>query len=158
MDCSPTRALCPWDAPGKNTGVGCHALLQRIFLPGDQTHVCLRLLHRRRILYPVGHLGSSGHMRATKQWDCDGRFGGRVKWPTESDGSVSIRVTVSRDVYAEASRMTCRLLAHKGWCPLEREGSHLELVPSLGPAEFSVSVGWATGDLCGVWERELCWR
>ena len=27
-----TRLLCPWDAPGKNTGVGCHALLQRIFL------------------------------------------------------------------------------------------------------------------------------
>ena len=27
----PTRLLCPWDSPGKNTGVGCHALLQRIF-------------------------------------------------------------------------------------------------------------------------------
>ena len=24
----PSRPLCPWDAPGKNTGVGCHALLQ----------------------------------------------------------------------------------------------------------------------------------
>ena len=24
--------LCPWDYPGKNTGVGCHALLQGIFL------------------------------------------------------------------------------------------------------------------------------
>ena len=24
----PTRLLCPWDSPGKNTGVGCHALLQ----------------------------------------------------------------------------------------------------------------------------------
>ena len=22
------RLLCPWDSPGKNTGVGCHALLQ----------------------------------------------------------------------------------------------------------------------------------
>jgi len=28
----PTRLLCPWDSPGKNTGVGCHFLLQRIFL------------------------------------------------------------------------------------------------------------------------------
>ena len=27
-----TRLLCPWDSPGKNTGVGCHALLQRTFL------------------------------------------------------------------------------------------------------------------------------
>ena len=26
----PTRLLCPWDSPGKNTGLGCHALLQGI--------------------------------------------------------------------------------------------------------------------------------
>ena len=24
----PTRLLCPWDSPGKSTGVGCHFLLQ----------------------------------------------------------------------------------------------------------------------------------
>ena len=28
----PSRFLCPWDFPGKNTGVGCHFLLQGIFL------------------------------------------------------------------------------------------------------------------------------
>ena len=27
----PTRLLCPRNSPGKNTGVGCHALLQGIF-------------------------------------------------------------------------------------------------------------------------------
>ena len=27
----PTRFLCPWDSPGKNTGVGFHALLPGIF-------------------------------------------------------------------------------------------------------------------------------
>ena len=27
----PTRLLCPWDSPGKNTGVGYHFLLQGIF-------------------------------------------------------------------------------------------------------------------------------
>ena len=27
----PTRLLCVWDFPGKNTGVGCHTLLQGIF-------------------------------------------------------------------------------------------------------------------------------
>ena len=31
----PTRLLCPWYSPGKNTGVGCHFLLQGIF----PTHV-----------------------------------------------------------------------------------------------------------------------
>ena len=28
----PARLLYPWDFPGKNTGVGCHSLLQGIFL------------------------------------------------------------------------------------------------------------------------------
>ena len=28
----PAKLLCPWDFPGKNTGVGCHFLLQGIFL------------------------------------------------------------------------------------------------------------------------------
>ena len=27
----PTRLLCPWNSPGKNTGLGCHSLLQGIF-------------------------------------------------------------------------------------------------------------------------------
>ena len=28
----PTRLLCPWNSLGKNTGVGCHSLLQGILL------------------------------------------------------------------------------------------------------------------------------
>ena len=35
----PVRLLCPWDSPGKNTGVGCHVLLQGIFPPKDQTRI-----------------------------------------------------------------------------------------------------------------------
>ena len=31
VDCSPHRRLCPWDFPGKNTGMGCHFLLQGNF-------------------------------------------------------------------------------------------------------------------------------
>ena len=27
----PARLLCPWNSPGKNTGVGCHSLLQGVF-------------------------------------------------------------------------------------------------------------------------------
>ena len=27
----PTGLLCPWNSSGKNTVVGCHSLLQRIF-------------------------------------------------------------------------------------------------------------------------------
>ena len=54
----PTRVLCPWDSPGKNTGVGCHALLQGIFLTqGSNSHL-LCLLYCRWILYPLSHWGS----------------------------------------------------------------------------------------------------
>ena len=38
MDCSPPVSS-PWDSPGKNTGVGCHALLQGIFQTRNQTRV-----------------------------------------------------------------------------------------------------------------------
>ena len=33
MDLQLSRLLCPWDSPGKNTGVGCHVLPQGIFPP-----------------------------------------------------------------------------------------------------------------------------
>ena len=33
----PTRLLCTWDSPDKNTGVGCHALLQGIFSTQGET-------------------------------------------------------------------------------------------------------------------------
>ena len=35
----PSRFLCPWDFPGKNTGVGCHLFLQGIFPTRDWTCV-----------------------------------------------------------------------------------------------------------------------
>ena len=52
----PARLLCPWNSPSKNTGVGCHFLLQGIFPtqglnPG--------LLHHSQILYCLGHQGSN---------------------------------------------------------------------------------------------------
>ena len=31
VDCSPPCFFCPWDFPGKSTGVACHFLLQEIF-------------------------------------------------------------------------------------------------------------------------------
>ena len=37
----PARLLCPWDSPGKNTAVGCHALLQGIFSIQGSCLLCL---------------------------------------------------------------------------------------------------------------------
>ena len=46
----PARLLCPWDFPGKNTGVDCHALLQGIFPTQGSNPRLLRLLHCRQTL------------------------------------------------------------------------------------------------------------
>ena len=58
----PARLLHPWDPPGKNTGVGCYALLQGIFPtqglnPG--------LLHCRQVLYHLSHQRSPPSSRGT---------------------------------------------------------------------------------------------
>ena len=45
------RLLCPWDYPGKNTGVGRHFLLKGIFLTQRSNLRLLCLLHGRWILY-----------------------------------------------------------------------------------------------------------
>ena len=50
----PVRLLCPWDSPGKNTGVGCHSLLQGIF----QTQGSNPGLHCREILYWLSQQGN----------------------------------------------------------------------------------------------------
>ena len=44
----PTRFLCPWNSPVKNTGLGCHFLLQRIFPTQESSP---GLLHCRQVLY-----------------------------------------------------------------------------------------------------------
>ena len=61
----PTRLLCPWDSPGKNTGMGCLALLQGIFPTQGSNLRLLCLLHWQAgslSLAPPGklkkHLGS----------------------------------------------------------------------------------------------------
>ena len=41
----PYRLLCPWDSPGKNTGVGCHFLLQcmKVKSESEAAQSCLTL-------------------------------------------------------------------------------------------------------------------
>ena len=50
----PSRLLCPWDSPGKNTEVGCHFLLQGIF-PTQGSNQCL--LHWQVDSLLLSHLG-----------------------------------------------------------------------------------------------------
>ena len=55
----PTRLLCSWDFPGKNTGVGCHAALQGIFLTGGlNSHLPASPALQADSFTQLSHLGS----------------------------------------------------------------------------------------------------
>ena len=50
----PTRLLCPWNLPGKNTGMGCAFLLQGIF---PILGLNLGVPHCTQFLYHLSHQG-----------------------------------------------------------------------------------------------------
>ena len=51
----PARLLCPWDFPGKNTGLGCYFFIQGIF-PTQRSNP--RLLHWQADSLPLSHEGN----------------------------------------------------------------------------------------------------
>ena len=55
MDCSPPGSSVHGDSPGRNTGMGCHFLLQGIF---PTQGLNLYLLNCLQILYQLSHQGS----------------------------------------------------------------------------------------------------
>ena len=54
----PAWLLCPWDSPGKNTGVGWHALLQGIFPTQGSDPRFSHLQHWQVGSLPLAHLGT----------------------------------------------------------------------------------------------------
>ena len=65
--------VCPWNSPGKNTGVRGHSLFQGIFLTqGLNPH----LLHCRQILYLLSHWGSLNcfYLRVTNSYKALGHL------------------------------------------------------------------------------------
>ena len=55
----PAMLVCPWDSPGKNPAVGCHSLLQGIFLTQGLN---LGLLHCRQTPYLLSHQIGRAHV------------------------------------------------------------------------------------------------
>ena len=61
MDCSTPGSSCPWKFSGKNTGVGCHFLLQGIFLTQGSNPHLLRLLNWQADSLPLAPPGKSNY-------------------------------------------------------------------------------------------------
>ena len=58
----PIRLLCTWNFSGKNTGAGCHFLLQKLFQTQGLNLHLLHLLHWQVDSLPMHHLGSMLHL------------------------------------------------------------------------------------------------
>ena len=63
---SPPSLLCLWDSPDKNTGVGCHDLLQGIFPTQESNTHLVCLLHWQAGSLPLALLGKP--ILKTIQW------------------------------------------------------------------------------------------
>ena len=123
----PARVLCPRDSPGKNTGVGCHALLQGIF---PTQGLNLGLLHCKQILY---HL--SQHLREVVCWvpkvNGDVSFPKKMQWRTQAYGGLFLQ---------------SRGCAHRGGCRVLREERGSAARSATAPASMQVAwTGMKTG-------------
>ena len=76
----PTRFLCPWDFPGKNTGMGSRSLLQGLFLTQGSN---LGLQHCRQILYQLSYQRCLKWIKRDTQMSINvekGEFPLHLKW------------------------------------------------------------------------------
>ena len=77
--CDPTghnlpRLLCPWNFPSRNTGVGCHFLLQGIFPTQGSNPGLLCLCIGRQILYQLHHRSPGEANGNPFQYSCLGNL------------------------------------------------------------------------------------
>ena len=104
----PTRLLCSWDSPGKNTGVGCHFLLQcmKVKSESEVAQSCPTLSDTMDCSLP----GSSAH----------GIFQARVlEWGAIAFSENSVRPSLSlpseNHVLVHQLAVKFRSLILKGW-------------------------------------------
>ena len=83
----PTRLPCPWNSPGKNSGVGSHSLNQEIFLTQGSNP---DLLHCRWILYSLSHQRSPLDCKETKPVNPKGNQPGIFIGRTDAEAEAPI--------------------------------------------------------------------
>ena len=94
----PTRLPCPWDSPGKNTGVGCHFILQCMKVKSESQVAQLRLTLRDPMDCSLP--GSSVH----------GIFQARVlEWGTIAFSATTMNTTIFLIVHLYLMTKTCSL-------------------------------------------------
>ena len=133
----PTRLLCPWDSLGKNTRVGCHALLQGIF-PTQGLNLCLlSLLHWQARSLPEVPL-----------------LLGSPKWPLEAGKRMDYLLKPWKDIWALRNANT----VISGQCGSHNQ-THFRFLTSRSVREY-VSTAQSTKFLyfIVVSNREPIWK
>ena len=117
----PTRFLCPWDFPGKNTGVGCHFLLQCMKVKSERevTQSCPTLSDRMDCSLPGSSVHGIFQVRVL-EWGAIGRLKVRLKnkaklkrgleWPVQSLGKERVFVTIQYNVNFLSVTCACILI------------------------------------------------
>ena len=106
-----TRLLCPRDFWGKNTGVGCHFLLQGISWPRDQIHISCVSCIGRQILYHWGTWEYICHIFTHSS--ADRHLGSFHVLPTKNSSTVILNHNIH-------SLMECSMVEQRGksiWVP-----------------------------------------
>ena len=91
------RLLCPWNSPGKNTGVGCHFILQGIFGTQGLNPCVLCVLHWQADYLPTEPPGSPAwgsfpmSQLFTIRWSKYWSFSFRISLSNEYSGLISFR-------------------------------------------------------------------
>ena len=89
------RLLCPWDSPGKNSGVDCHFLLQGIFPTQDSNP---GLPHCRKILYQLSYEGSPMNLSCLCRSQCEVLFNClHIENPTRNIKSIRYWLSKSQE-------------------------------------------------------------
>ena len=176
----PTRLACPWDSPGKNTGVGCHFLLQCMkvksesedaqscptlsnpigcSLPGSTIHGIFqaRVLEWGAIAFSEGSLGSQ-YIVAKGGWDLDTStlVTSVSLWQWWAD-----RASVSLDLKC-FRKFLWRSYARLDWKPLKNiirifnagYYSAVPLVEQGDPIRMEVSLEFFSWDIAGWYRRK----
>ena len=84
--------LCPWNSPGKNTGVGSHSLLQGIFPTQGLNPHRLCLLHWQAGSLPLAPPGMSLRQAGSRAWGFRGHFIFKCLF-----ASVNLKITFQRE-------------------------------------------------------------
>ena len=128
----PTRPPCPWDSPGKNTGVGCHFFLQcmKVKSESEVAQSCPTLSNPMDCSPP----GSSVH----------GIFQARVlEWGASAFSTTHLKLLLLLAVLIPAcasSSLTFHIMysAYK----LNKQGNNIALMysfPNVEPVRYSMS-------------------